>query len=128
MILVDANLLLYAYDASSSRHEAARRWWEERLSRAEPVRISWSTLMAFVRIATHVRVFELADPGAACPACGFSAGDWALVHDRTGACDPGSAPLPATRTKLVELARGSIGGVEVSDQMNLARGAPPRFA
>jgi toxin-antitoxin system PIN domain toxin len=58
VILVDANLLLYAYDASSNRHEPARRWWEEQLSRPEPVRIAWSSLVAFVRIGTHVRVFE----------------------------------------------------------------------
>ena len=58
MILVDANVLLYAYDASSPRHEAARGWWEARLSRPEPVGVAWSTVVAFVRIGTHVRVFE----------------------------------------------------------------------
>lgn len=57
MTLVDANLLLYAYDASSSRHADARRWWEDRLSGVEPVWLSWSTIVAFVRISTHVRVF-----------------------------------------------------------------------
>jgi predicted nucleic acid-binding protein len=29
MILVDANLLLYAYDAQSPMHEKARRWLEQ---------------------------------------------------------------------------------------------------
>ena len=57
-MLVDANVLLYAYDASSSRHTAAKRWWEERLSRPEPVWLAWSTILAFVRIGTHVRVFK----------------------------------------------------------------------
>ena len=38
----------------------------------------------------------------------------------------GSAPLPATRSKLVEIARAAL-GVEIADQMSLARGAPPRF-
>jgi hypothetical protein len=32
VILVDANLLLYAEDAASRRHQAARAWWDERLS------------------------------------------------------------------------------------------------
>jgi len=39
----------------------------------------------------------------------------------------GSAPLPASKAKLLEAARASLGGVEVADQMNLSRGAPPRF-
>lgn len=58
MIVVDANLLLYAYDASSPRHAAARVWWEDRLSAPEPVWIAWITVAAFVRIGTHPRVFS----------------------------------------------------------------------
>ena len=58
MILVDANVLLYAYDTSSPKHGTARAWWEERLSRPDPVRLSWATIVAFVRIGTHHRVFE----------------------------------------------------------------------
>jgi hypothetical protein len=57
VILVDANLLLYAYDASSKRHEAARRWWESRLSGPEPVWLAWHSVVAFLRIGTHIRVF-----------------------------------------------------------------------
>lgn len=58
MILVDANVLLYAYDAASPRHEAARRWWEARLSEPASVGLAWATLLAFFRIGTHPRVFE----------------------------------------------------------------------
>lgn len=58
MKLVDANLLLYAYDSRSVRHRAARRWLEDALSTAEPVRFATVTLLAFVRISTHPRVFE----------------------------------------------------------------------
>ncbi|MBN1946688.1 MAG: type II toxin-antitoxin system VapC family toxin [Bradymonadales bacterium] len=57
MILVDANLLLYAYDAASPRHDAARQWWERCLSGDRLVRLSWLTVLAFLRIATHPRVF-----------------------------------------------------------------------
>jgi OOP family OmpA-OmpF porin len=35
--------------------------------------------------------------------------------------------LPAIKSRLLEAARAGLGGVEVVDQMNLARGAPPRF-
>jgi len=58
VILVDANLLLYAYDDSSPRHEAAKHWWERRLSSPGSVRLAWSTILAFVRIGTHPRVFQ----------------------------------------------------------------------
>ncbi len=68
MILVDANLLLYAYDAGSPQHAAARRWWEECLSAPEPVRLAWVTVVAFVRIGTHPRVFT--EPLSVAEACG----------------------------------------------------------
>ena len=58
MILVDANLLLYAYDASSAHHETARPWWERCLSRAEPVRLAWATVLAFLRIGTNPRALR----------------------------------------------------------------------
>ncbi|TAK48681.1 MAG: OmpA family protein [Xanthobacteraceae bacterium] len=39
----------------------------------------------------------------------------------------GSVPLPATRSRLAEAARGVAGGVEIADEMAFGRGAPPRF-
>jgi len=57
VILVDANLLLYAYEPDSSQHEASRRWLEETLSGPELVQFTWLTLWAFIRIATNARVF-----------------------------------------------------------------------
>jgi OOP family OmpA-OmpF porin len=35
--------------------------------------------------------------------------------------------LPASKGRLLEAARAGLGGTEVADQMNLSRGAPPRF-
>jgi hypothetical protein len=58
LILVDANLLIYAYDASSPRHVAARQWLEEALVGVEPVRLPLQSVLAFVRIGTDPRVFE----------------------------------------------------------------------
>lgn len=58
MILVDANLLLYAYHPRSAQHEASRDWLEATLSGAELVRFALVTLWAFLRISTHSRVFE----------------------------------------------------------------------
>ena len=37
MILVDANILLYAEDSLSEHHEEARTWWDQQLSGSNPV-------------------------------------------------------------------------------------------
>ena len=58
MILVDANILLYAEDELSLRHKAARAWWDEQLSQASPVCLCWTVINAFLRIGTNPRVFE----------------------------------------------------------------------
>ncbi len=58
MILVDANILLYALDKSSPRHAEARKWWDSQLSGASPVCLCWTVLGAFIRIATNPRVFD----------------------------------------------------------------------
>ncbi len=58
MILIDANLLLYAYDPRSDAHDASRKWLEATLSRSDLVRFAWLTLWAFLRITTNPRVFE----------------------------------------------------------------------
>src|SRR5438046_9504010 len=52
---------------------------------------------------------------------------WSAERDVVRVTLGGSAPLPASKGRLLEAAHGSLGGVEVADQMNLARGAPARF-
>jgi OOP family OmpA-OmpF porin len=52
---------------------------------------------------------------------------WSAERDVVRVTLGGSAPLPASKGRLLEAARAALGGVEVADQMNLARGAPPRF-
>lgn len=58
MILVDANILLYAEDSLHPRHERARAWWDAHLSGDQIVCLCWTVLLAFIRIATNPRVFE----------------------------------------------------------------------
>ena len=58
MILVDANILLYAEDASSPLNKKATAWWDAQLSEDQPVCLCWPVIMAFIRIATHKKVFE----------------------------------------------------------------------
>jgi uncharacterized protein len=56
--LPDVNLLLYAVDESSARHELARAWVEEQLSGAETFAFAWVVLLAFIRLTTSSRVFQ----------------------------------------------------------------------
>ena len=58
MILVDANILLYAEDSLHARHQQARMWWDDQLSGTGVVCLCWSVLSAFIRIGTNPRVFE----------------------------------------------------------------------
>jgi toxin-antitoxin system PIN domain toxin len=55
VILLDANLLIYAYDSVAAEHIRARSWLERRFSSSEVVGLSWITILAFLRIATSRR-------------------------------------------------------------------------
>lgn len=57
MILVDANLLVYAHVASFPQHARAREWLDERINAAAPVGLPWPSLLAFVRIVSNPRIF-----------------------------------------------------------------------
>jgi predicted nucleic acid-binding protein len=52
MILVDANLLIYAIDQESIHHAKAHTWVEKILSETTPVGIAWIVVLAFLRITT----------------------------------------------------------------------------
>ncbi len=58
MKLPDVNLLLYAYDSRSARHEPAREWLQQTLSGAETVAMTWAVLLAFIRLSTRAAVVE----------------------------------------------------------------------
>ena len=58
MTLLDANVLLYAYDGRSAQHKPARRWLEEILSGRETVGLPWITAWAFIRISTNPQLNE----------------------------------------------------------------------
>lgn len=54
---MDANLLLYAYDATSSRHLMAQAWLREAFSGSELVGLPWQVIWAFLRLSTNSRIF-----------------------------------------------------------------------
>jgi uncharacterized protein len=54
---LDVNVLLYASDQSSDRHIAARRFLDACAASPEILCLTWPTLMSYIRIATHPRIF-----------------------------------------------------------------------
>lgn len=57
MILVDANLLIYAGVKGSSEHEAAETWLREQVATGHRIGMPWQSLLAFLRITTNPRLF-----------------------------------------------------------------------
>ena len=58
MILIDANLLVYAHVATFTQHESARVWLDHRLNGTAPVGLPWPSLLAFVRLVSNPRIFQ----------------------------------------------------------------------
>ena len=56
MKLPDVNLLLYAIDESSPRHERAHRWVEDLFGGNETVGLAWVVALAFVRLTTKQQI------------------------------------------------------------------------
>ena len=56
MIVLDVNILLYAYGGTSPQHGKARACVEELFSGPEPVGLPWQTIAAFLRISTNSRL------------------------------------------------------------------------
>ncbi|MEX1164567.1 MAG: type II toxin-antitoxin system VapC family toxin [Nitriliruptor sp.] len=90
-MLIDANLLLYAVDATSPHHARAARWLEAVLNGSRRVGFPWQTLGAFVRITTHPRVTR--EPLTAVEA-------WSYVEQWL-ACAPAWIPPVSERTAAV---------------------------
>ena len=55
---VDVNVLLYASDASSPVHAAARAFVERMAAGPEIAYLFWPTVTSYLRLATHPAVFE----------------------------------------------------------------------
>jgi uncharacterized protein len=58
VILLDVNILLYAYDREASHHAEIRIWLEELLTSSTEIGVAWLTIWAFVRISTNSRINE----------------------------------------------------------------------
>ncbi len=77
---LDVNVLLFASDRSNERYDAARRFLEICAAGPETVCLTWPTLMGYLRIATHPRIF--AEPLGAAQALDNVAALVGLSHVR----------------------------------------------
>lgn len=62
MILVDVNLLVYAWDRRAPAHERAARWLDGKLSASPRVGLPWECLLGFMRVVTNPRIYERPAP------------------------------------------------------------------
>jgi len=56
VLVVDANVLVYAVNEDARDHDAARDWLRGALAGAEAVGFDWTVLLAFLRLTTHPAV------------------------------------------------------------------------
>lgn len=58
MYLVDANVLVYATDATATQHEPARDWLDSHLAgQPRSVGLPWPSLLGYLRLVTNARIY-----------------------------------------------------------------------
>jgi len=64
LTILDANVLLYAYNLDAPEQPAAAAWLTGLLESGETIGLPWVTLWAFVRISTNSRIWANPKPAA----------------------------------------------------------------
>jgi len=85
LILVDANLLVYAANTAAPEHGQSRAWLDARLNATAPVGFPWPSLLAFVRLVSNPAV--LSKPVSTARA-------WGQVNEWLS-CDAAWIPAPS---------------------------------
>ena len=98
MILVDVNLLIYAYLPVLPQHEKARAWLETVLNGSTAVGVPWPSVLAFLRIATNPRAVRPPVPMADA----FSRMEKLLANPVVFVPQPGDDHLRILRPLLLE--------------------------
>lgn len=62
MILIDVNVLVYAFRQDASGHDAYRRWLEQRVGSDQAYGLAESVLAGFLRVVTNPKVFRQPSP------------------------------------------------------------------
>ena len=57
MIILDVNVLIYAYSADIAQHAKTALWLENRLAGTDLIGLPWQTTWGFIRISTHARLW-----------------------------------------------------------------------
>lgn len=108
MILIDINLLIYAYHAETPHHSAALAWFGTVLGRGEllgvPIPVAWG----FLRVSTTARMW----PNPAAPDQAFAMLNEFLAIDTVVLIDHGPRHLQILEDLLT---RYNIAGPKVSD-------------
>ena len=107
MIVLDANILLYAYGGTSPQHGKARACVEALFSGTEPVGLPWQTIAAFLRIGTNSRLAGWRPVAEAV----HEINEW-LKQPNVRMMIPGDDHWPILRRMVVE---GQASGPLVSD-------------
>jgi toxin-antitoxin system PIN domain toxin len=87
VILVDANVLIYAGNRDAIEHPRAKSWLDDRLSGPARVGLPWPSLLAFVRVLSNPVIVRTPMPFAVA---------WQHVHDWL-ANDVAWIPIPGDR-------------------------------
>lgn len=112
MILIDANLLVYAFSADAPEHTRARGWLDDQFTGGEQVALPWESLNAFARLVSNPRV--VAEPVTLL-------GAWEQVErwlSRPGVWIPVAAPQH--RAVMGELHRASTFSANDTPDIHLA--------
>ncbi|HAP42708.1 MAG: hypothetical protein A2087_04035 [Spirochaetes bacterium GWD1_61_31] len=103
MTIPDLNILLYAMDATSARHEAAKAWLESSLNEAsDELGLAWVVHLGFLRLSTSARVFP--QPLPVDQACAWL--DHLREHPAVVPLNPGKAHAGILRHLLLVLGTG----------------------
>lgn len=108
MILVDANLLIYAVNRDAPLHDRARVWMEQAISGRETIALPWIVLLAFLRLTTRPGLFRRPLPVATALDL---VGAW-LERESVIALHPGPKHYQILRDLLL---KGGTGGNLTSD-------------
>jgi uncharacterized protein len=106
VILLDANLLVYAHVPASPHHERARAWFEDVVNGPGRVGFPWPTLLAFVRLMGDANVVRRPVPLRLA---------WARVEEWLD-LPQAWVPLPTERHR--ELLTGLLDGESRADVAN----------
>ena len=112
MILVDANLLIYAHVSRYPQNQRTRSWLDQQLNGTAPVGLPWPSLLAFLRVVTNPRAFQ--PPESVADA-------WQQILAWL-ACEPAWIPSPGERHAdlLGELLADAGGGANLVPDAHLA--------